>query len=81
LHGEARIAALGSVSRAPAPEIEQAVISALQKYLAENRLDKGISDEQLRFDRAALAELVFRIEVQRNQLPHLDEVDERRHGV
>jgi hypothetical protein len=31
LHGEARTAALGSVCRVPAPEIEQAIISALSK--------------------------------------------------
>ena len=30
LHGEARTAVLGSVSRVPAPEIEQAIVSALQ---------------------------------------------------
>ena len=34
LHGEARIAALGSVSRVPAPEIEQAIVSALEVHLA-----------------------------------------------
>jgi hypothetical protein len=33
LHGEARTARLGSVSRVPAPEIEQAIVSALQKYI------------------------------------------------
>jgi hypothetical protein len=34
LHGEARTAALGSVSRVPAPEIEQAIVSALEAHLA-----------------------------------------------
>jgi DNA invertase Pin-like site-specific DNA recombinase len=68
LHGETRTAALGSVSRVPAPEIEQAIISALQKHLADNNIEKGISGEQIRFDRTTLASLVSRIEVQSCQL-------------
>src|SRR6516164_8978367 len=59
LHGEARTAQLGSASRVPAPEIEQAIISALRKHL---------NDEQIRFDRATLTTLLSRIQVQRNQL-------------
>jgi hypothetical protein len=68
LHGEARTARLGSVSRVPAPEIEQAITSALQKHLADNNIEKGIKGEQIRFDRTTLASLVSRIEVQSNQL-------------
>ena len=68
LHGEARTAQLGSVSRVPAPEIEHAIIPALQKHLADSKLAEGIDDEQIRFDRTTLATLISRIEVQRTQL-------------
>src|SRR6476661_4449022 len=37
LHGEARTARLGSVSRVPAPEIEQAIVSAIQEYLSKQK--------------------------------------------
>jgi site-specific DNA recombinase len=57
LHGEARTATLGSVSRVSAPEIEQAILSALQKHNG---------DDQIKFDHDVLAALVSRIEVQRN---------------
>jgi DNA invertase Pin-like site-specific DNA recombinase len=68
LHGEGRAAELGSVSRVPAPEIEHAIISALQKHLADSELGEGLNDEQFGFDRTTLATLISRIEVQRNQL-------------
>ena len=68
LHGESRTAALGSVSRVPAPEIEQAITSALQKHLADNNIEEGINGEQIKFDHTTLATLVSRVEVQSNQL-------------
>src|SRR5262245_16995875 len=69
LHGAARTAELGSIVRVPAPGIEQTIISALQTYLAETKLQRGLSDDApIRFDRAALAALLSRIEVRRNQL-------------
>jgi hypothetical protein len=71
LHGEARTATLGSVSRVPAPEIEQAITSALQKRIAEQRLQASNNDDPIdpiKFDRDVLATLVSRIEVQRTQL-------------
>jgi hypothetical protein len=68
LHGEAGTAELGSIVRVPAPGIEQAIISALQTYLADNKLQTGLDDAPVRFDRAALAALLSRIEVRRNQL-------------
>jgi hypothetical protein len=68
LHGEARTAALGSVSRVPAPEIEQAIISALQKYITEQGADTSDRDDPIKFDHDILATLVSRIEVQRTQL-------------
>ena len=68
LHGEARTARLGSVSRVPAPQIEQAIVSALRKHLTDDQPRGEINDEQIRFDRTTLATLISRIEVQRNQL-------------
>jgi hypothetical protein len=68
LHGEARTARLGSVSRLPAPVIEQAIVSALRKHLTDDHSRGEINDEQIRFDRTTLATLISHIEVQRNQL-------------
>jgi site-specific DNA recombinase len=68
LHGEARTAQLGSVSRVPAPDIEQAIVSALRKHLTDDQPRGEINVEQIRFDRTTLATLISRIEVQRNQL-------------
>src|SRR3974377_1935413 len=42
LHGEARTATLGSVSRVPAADIEQAIVSALRRHLIEQ--NSGTSD-------------------------------------
>jgi hypothetical protein len=68
LHGEARTAALGSVSRVPAPEIEQAIVSPLQKYITEQNSGASDRDDPIKFDHAVLATLASRIEVQRTQL-------------
>src|SRR6516165_7745958 len=68
LHGEARTAKLGSVSRVTAPDIEQTIVSALRKHLTDNQPRGEINDEQIRFDRSTLARLLSRVEVQRNQL-------------
>src|SRR6516162_9106615 len=68
LHGEARTARLGSVSRVPAPEIEQAITSALQKTMAEQNSGASDRDDPIKLDHDVLATLVSRIEVQRNQL-------------
>jgi hypothetical protein len=68
LHGEARTAKLGSVSRVPAPEIEHAISSALQKHIAEQRPPTSDRDDPVQFDHDSLAALVSRIEVQRTQL-------------
>jgi hypothetical protein len=48
LHGEARTAQLGSVSRVPAPDIEQAIVSALGKHLIDDQPRGEIKDEQIR---------------------------------
>jgi site-specific DNA recombinase len=55
----------GQVSRVPAPEIEQAIVSAVQTYLAEKKPEKEINHQQIRFDRTTP---VSRIDVQSNQL-------------
>jgi hypothetical protein len=68
LHGEARTARLGSVSRVAAPEIEQAIVSALQKYITEQGPDTSDRDDPIKLDHDVLAALVSRIEVQRTQL-------------
>ena len=68
LHGEARTAQLGSVSRVSAPDIEQAIVSALRKHLTDDQPRGEINDEQIRFDRTTLAALISRIGVERNQL-------------
>jgi site-specific DNA recombinase len=68
LHGEARTANLGSVSRVPAPEIEQAIVSALQQQLGEIQRSATANAQHLRLDHFALGALVSRIEVQKSQL-------------
>jgi site-specific DNA recombinase len=68
LHGEARTAQLGSMSRVSAPDIEQAIVSALREHLTDDQPPGEINDEQIRLDRTTLATLISRIEVQRNQI-------------
>jgi site-specific DNA recombinase len=68
LHGEARTAQLGSVSRVSAPDVEQAIVSAFRKHVTDDQPPGEINDEQITFDRTTLAALISRIEVQRNQL-------------
>jgi hypothetical protein len=67
VHGEARTARLGSVSRVPAGEIEQAVVAAIKEQL---RHQKSPTDrpQPIHFDRKVLGSLVARIEVQTNRL-------------
>jgi site-specific DNA recombinase len=66
LHGEARTAKLGSVSRVPAPEIEQAIVSTIREYLALQNLLGAQRDSDL--DHTALTSLISRIEVKKSQL-------------
>jgi site-specific DNA recombinase len=79
LHGEARTAELGSIVRVPAPGIEQTIISALRTHLAETKLQNGINDAPISFDRAALAVLLSRIEVRRNPTRRLPKADQGQH--
>jgi hypothetical protein len=59
----ARTAILGSESRIPAPEIEQAIVSALQKYITEQNSGTSDHDDPIKFNHDGLAALVSRIEV------------------
>jgi DNA invertase Pin-like site-specific DNA recombinase len=68
LHGETRTAKLGSISRVPAPEIEQSIVSTLQRHVTEERSLTSDGEDPLKFDHHALSSLVSRIEVQRTQL-------------
>jgi DNA invertase Pin-like site-specific DNA recombinase len=68
LHGESRTAALGPISRVPAPEIEQAITSALQKYVTEQNSGTSDRDGPVKFDHDVLRALVSCIEVQKTQL-------------
>jgi len=68
LHGEARTARLGSISRVSAPEIEQAIVVGLQRHLAAHSSKSYNGNHPNNFDHNALASLVSRIEIQRTQL-------------
>jgi site-specific DNA recombinase len=67
LHGEARTASAGSVSRIPAADVEDAVVKSLKRYLAANRGNATTSAEGLG-DREAIAELVTGIVVHKDRL-------------
>ena len=67
LHGEARTAKLGSVSRVPVPEIEQAVVSAVLEQLSkqEHRADQS---GWTKLYHQKLTSLISRVELQKNRL-------------
>lgn len=73
LNGESRTATLGSVSRVPAPEIEQAVISALQKYITEQNSGVSDRDDPIKFDHDAT--LVFTDRGSENPTGHFTEAN------
>jgi site-specific DNA recombinase len=79
LHGEARTAPAGSISRVPAAEIEEIVLKSLEAHLAAQSTSRPV---QLR-DREALAHLVAGIVVHTDKLVvrlksgHTDEEPER----
>jgi DNA invertase Pin-like site-specific DNA recombinase len=68
LHGEARTAQLGSISRVPAAEIERVIVSELQQHLNGERSRNTNRNNPNVFDHDALVSLVSRIEVQRTKL-------------
>ena len=66
LHGEARTAKLGSVSRVSAPEVEQAIVSTIRGRLAKQ---KPLGAQQhSNFDNTTLISLISHIEVKKTQL-------------
>jgi hypothetical protein len=67
LHGEARTASAGSVSRIPAADVEDTVVKSLKEYLAASRGKATTSAENLG-DRETIAELVTGIVVHRDRL-------------
>jgi site-specific DNA recombinase len=67
LHGEAKTASAGSVSRVPAADIEDVVVKFLKEHLAANQ-DKSTTSAVRPGDREALAQLVAGIVVHRNRL-------------
>jgi site-specific DNA recombinase len=67
LHGEAKTASAGSISRVPAADIEDTVLKSLAARLATRQDGSTSSAVQLR-DREALAQLVAEIVVHRDKL-------------
>ncbi len=67
LHGEAKTASAGSVSRVPAAEIEDTMVKSLKAHLAAKQ--DGSTSNALRFvDRGTLAQLVAGIVVHKDRL-------------
>jgi len=67
LHGEAKTASAGSISRVPAADIEETVVKSLKKHLATKQ--DGTTPNAVRLeDREALAQIVAGIVVHRDQL-------------
>jgi site-specific DNA recombinase len=64
LHGEAKTAKVGSVSRAPASDIEDAVVKSLNEYLGSQ---SGMPTSPIASQRA-IAELVDRVDVHETRL-------------
>jgi site-specific DNA recombinase len=67
LHGEAKIASAGSVSRVPAPDIEDIVVKFLKEHLAAE-LDGATTSVVPLGDRGDLAQLVAGIVVHKDRL-------------
>ena len=67
LHGEAKTASTGSVSRVPAADIEDTVIKSLNEHLAAKRNGSTTSALPLG-NRSTLAELIAGIFVHRDRL-------------
>jgi site-specific DNA recombinase len=67
LHGEAKTASAGSISRVPAADVEDIIVKALKTHLAAKRDGSTSSAVQLR-DPEALAQLVAGIVVHRDKL-------------
>jgi hypothetical protein len=64
LHGEAKTANVGSVSRVPAADIEDVVVRSLTEYL---RNQSGMLDSAIT-GHSAIAEWIDRVDVHENRL-------------
>src|SRR5438874_3600209 len=67
LHGEAKTALGGSVSRVPAADIEDVVVKCMKEYLAAKQ-DKSTTSAVCLGDRGALAQLIAGIVVHKDRL-------------
>jgi site-specific DNA recombinase len=67
LHGEAKTASAGSVSRVPAADVEDTVVKCLKEHLAAKQ-DTSTACTVNLWDRGALAGLIARIVVHRDRL-------------
>ncbi len=81
LHGESKITQVGSVSRVPAADLEDAILKALDEYLVAQK-EKPASGTAHANTRNAVLEQVARIDVQKDRLviqfrsEHSDETSE-----
>jgi DNA invertase Pin-like site-specific DNA recombinase len=67
LHGEAKTASAGSVSRVPAADIEETVVKFLKEHLAAKQ-DRSTTSTVLSGDRGALEQLIAGIVVHKDRL-------------
>ena len=67
LHGEAKTASAGSVSRVPAADIEETIAKFLKEHLAAKQ-DRSTTRAVLSGDRGALAQLIAGIVVHKDRL-------------
>jgi hypothetical protein len=67
LHGEAKTASAGSVSRIPAADIEETIVKSLKEHLAAKQ-DRSTTCTVLSGDRGALAQLIAGIVVHKDRL-------------
>jgi hypothetical protein len=67
LHGEAKTASAGSVSRVPAPDIEDTIVKFLKEQLAAKQEKSTTSAVRLK-DRGAIAQLIAGIVVHKDRL-------------
>ena len=81
LHGEAKTASVGSVSRVPAADIEDTVVKSLKEHLAVKR-DGSTTSALPLGDRSALADLVAEIVVHRDRLVvRFNQITQTKHPV
>jgi site-specific DNA recombinase len=64
LHGEAKTAKVGSVTRVPATDIEEVVVKSLSEHL---RSERGTQDSAIT-GHSAIAEVIDRIDVHKDRL-------------